>query len=160
MDIYYLFSHFSQFTPSQNSIDQLLWNSAGVGVPAKNQPNHLLMKFWNNPKQSSTNSPTRPPILTIGRTSKIANQSIQGYHDSQAQQVQVFNWIVHRFISNYYLICFLNDIQFWYVKNVQSTVQYYVLLMGYYDQRIYRFGIYKNRRLNLYAACILVHDDP
>lgn len=80
---------YSQFTSTQNSIDQLLWNSPGVVVPAKNQPNHLLMKFWNTPKQSSTNSPTRPSMLTIGRTPKIANQSIQGYNESQQQQVQV-----------------------------------------------------------------------
>lgn len=78
-----------QFASSQNSMEQLLWNSSNVGVPAKNQSNHMLMKFWNNPKQSSTNSPTRPSMLTIGRTSKLTNQSIQGYHESQPQQVQV-----------------------------------------------------------------------
>lgn len=54
----------TQFTSSQNSIDQLLWStSSTAGAPASAAINQSL-KFWNNPTKDpalSSSSPTKVP---------------------------------------------------------------------------------------------------
>lgn len=73
-----------QFTSSQNSIDQYLWSSSNVGATSSaNQPNQLLMKYWNSPKQSAnsgnSSNNNKAPIPTIIRNAKIVGgQGIGG----------------------------------------------------------------------------------
>lgn len=73
-----------QFTPSQNSIDQFLWSPSNVAASPGNPPNHLLMKFWNNPKQSAGGH--KAAISSIGRNAKSNQPIVVGYNQNNCDE--------------------------------------------------------------------------